>query len=447
MAGLSVRRVPLDDPFEFYRAVRSDAPRSFILESAPGPKRRAEFTFLGFEPEAVLSARGGQLYVDGAPYEGGFLQGLRDHLAPYEKPALVGHKYLGGLVGYMGYDVVPHLQPVPAPRVPHAFPEFEFGLFLDGFAFEHRSGRAYYFTHGDDRGDRWLALAKANGHAESRFDCGSFESADERAGFERSVRVAQEAIRDGDAYQIVLSRQLRAPFEGDPLVAYGCLRAFNPSPYMYHLALDQRQIAGSSPETLVSVRDGTVTTFPIAGTRPLGDSEAERARLARELLADEKERAEHVMLVDLARNDVGRVAEAGSVGVPQYMTVERYSHVQHIVSRVRGRLRAGLDGLDALAALLPAGTVSGAPKISAMRRIAELEPVARGPYAGAVGYFSFNRTMDTALTIRTAFFDKETAYVQAGAGIVADSVPANEYDEIDHKLGALRRAIAEGGTG
>jgi len=445
VAGLSVRRVSLDNPFDFYRVVRPHAPRSFILESAPGPKRRAEYTFLGFEPAAVLSAHDGRLYVDGAPREGDLFQGLREHLAPHEKPALAAYKYLGGLVGYVGYDVVPHLQPVPVPREPHAFPEFEFGLFLDGFAFEHASGRAYYFTHGPDRGDRWLELASQRESDRASFACGTFACAGDRAEFEGSVEIAQEAICDGDAYQIVLSRQLRAPFEGDPLCAYERLREFNPSPYMYHLAFDQRQIAGSSPETLVSVRDGTVITFPIAGTRPLGKTEAERARLALDLLADEKERAEHVMLVDLARNDVGRVAEVGSVGVPQYMTVERYSHVQHIVSRVQGRLKDGLDGLNALAALLPAGTVSGAPKISAMRRIAALEPVARGPYAGAVGYVSFNRTMDTALTIRTAFFDRATAYVQAGAGIVADSVPANEYDEITHKLGALRRAFADGG--
>jgi len=448
----------MNDPFAFYRALRPHYAQSFILESAPtnaslagvgneaGPGRMAEFTFLGFNPVVTVAANGDRFTVNGAG------QGGANDLFPFLRAALREHevhdapavKYLGGWVGSVGYDFIANLEPVPRPDTPHPFPDVALGLYLDGFVVDHRAGRAYYFTHHDDRCQDFLKLYDPDSDVEiAPYQCGPLRCAFERAGFERAVAQAQEAIRQGEAYQIVLSRQLEGEFSGDPLDGYRRLRALNPSPYMYFLDFGQSAIAGSSPEMLVSVQNNLLKTFPIAGTRPLGASEQETRALADELLADEKERAEHVMLVDLARNDIGRVAQVGSVLVSQYMTVERFSHVQHIVSCVQGALKKGLDGFDALASVFPAGTVSGAPKVRAMQLINQWEPVARGPYAGVVGYWSLNGNSDTAIAIRTAFFQRQKVYLQAGAGIVADSVPAKEFDETEHKLGAIRQVFGD----
>ena len=254
-------------------------------------------------------------------------------------------------------------------------------------------------------------------------------------------------VKSGDIIQVVLSQRLSVPLKADPLNVYRALRSINPSPYMYYLQCDDMQIIGSSPEILVTEDHGVVTTRPIAGTRPRGRTEEEDRALEAELLADEKERAEHIMLVDLGRNDIGRVSEFGTVSVDELMVIERYSHVMHIVSNVTGRLRAGLDAFDVFSAAFPAGTVSGAPKIRAMQIIEELEPVRRGPYAGAVGYFSFNGNLDCGITIRTVVIADNMAYVQAGAGIVADSVPENEYRETINKATALIRALELAQTG
>jgi anthranilate synthase component 1 len=264
-----------------------------------------------------------------------------------------------------------------------------------------------------------------------------------RDSFLRSVERAREYIIAGDAIQIVLSQRLSRPTEARPFEVYRALRAINPSPYMYYLHLGDAHIVGSSPEMLVRVEDGTVTTHPIAGTRPRGRDAAEDAALEAELRADEKERAEHTMLLDLGRNDIGRVAQPGSVEVDSCMEVERYSHVMHLVSHVSGRLREGLSCFDALRACFPAGTVSGAPKIRAMEIIAELELDKRGPYAGAVGYFGLRGNLDTAITIRTIVMKEGVAHVQVGAGIVYDSVPEREYEETLNKAGALLRAIEQ----
>ncbi|MBY8999024.1 MAG: anthranilate synthase component I family protein, partial [Candidatus Thorarchaeota archaeon] len=252
-------------------------------------------------------------------------------------------------------------------------------------------------------------------------------------------------ITAGDILQVVLSKRYGFTFNGDLIQFYGSLRSINPSPYMYFLKMKNRQIVGSSPEMLVRVENGIVETYPIAGTRPrLNDKDKNKA-LAKELLSDPKERSEHVMLVDLARNDIGRVSEYGSVHVPQFMEVHEYSHVQHIVSRVTGKLRLGCDSYDALRAILPAGTVSGAPKVRAMEIIEEAEPTRRGPYAGAVGYFSFNGNSDFAITIRTLIANGNKAYIQVGAGIVADSDPEKEWYETDYKAHALMKALEVSG--
>ena len=256
---------------------------------------------------------------------------------------------------------------------------------------------------------------------------------------------AKEYVVSGDIFQVVLSKRYEFRVKGDLIAFYRSLREINPSPYMYFFKAGDRQIVGSSPEMLVRVDNRVVETFPIAGTRPCVENQGENRRLAKELLADPKERAEHVMLVDLARNDVGKIAKFGSVHVPEFMKVHRYSHVQHIVSQVVGDLKENCECYDALRAVFPAGTVSGAPKVRAMEIIEELEPTRRGPYAGAVGYFSYNGNADFAITIRTLFADKDKAYIQVGAGIVADSVPEREWFETDHKAEALMKALKHSG--
>jgi anthranilate synthase component 1 len=257
------------------------------------------------------------------------------------------------------------------------------------------------------------------------------------------VQRIRDYVRAGDAFQVVLSQRLAFPLKATPFAIYRALRSLNPSPYLYYLELDGFSLIGSSPEVLVRVEDGTITVRPIAGTRPRGATAEEERALVDDLLADEKELSEHRMLVDLGRNDVGRVAEYGTVTVPDLMVVERYSHVMHIVSQVEGKLRDGLGAIDVFRACFPAGTVSGAPKVRAMEIIDELEPVRRGPYAGAVGHFNYGGlSMDTAITIRTVLAHEGTAYVQAGAGIVADSDPAKEYEETLNKARALLKAAA-----
>lgn len=262
-----------------------------------------------------------------------------------------------------------------------------------------------------------------------------------REEFEAGVEKAKEYIRAGDAFQIVISQRFTKEYNGDPFDVYRALRAINPSPYMFYLKFGDLHLAGSSPEILVRVTDGEVVVRPIAGTRPRGKNPTEDKALEADLLADPKEKAEHIMLVDLGRNDVGRVAEPGTVVVDDLMIIERYSHVMHIVSNVVGRLKKGLDAFDTLGACFPAGTVSGAPKIRAMEIIDEIENVRRGPYAGAIGYFSFDGNLDTCITIRTCVIKDNQVYVQAGAGIVADSVPATEYEETRNKAGALLKAV------
>ncbi len=473
--SLPLRREPLfeeiavPDPFALYRALRArfSSSASFLLESAPGPERLAEFTFLGFGPACVVSVQDGQLRLDGEPLDvhapaetevASPLDGLRALMGavrarlkgPWPRP----DKYVGGLVGYVAYDFVGYLEPVLCALKRSGFPELLMGLYLDGVIVDHRRGRALYFSYGPDRR---AALREALADAAQlrsddieieaeaqRFELRGLEPSLKREAFCRQVLRAKDAIRAGDVYQLVLSCQLRGEFSGDLLAVYGRLRRLNPSPYMYHLdfpGFGGVQIAGSSPEMLLAVRGDRLITYPIAGTRPLGRTPEEEARYREELLSDEKEWAEHAMLVDLARNDLGRVARFGTVRVPEYGTVERFSHVQHLVSRVEGRLRPGCDALDAFASVFPAGTVTGAPKVRAMELIAELEPSPRGPYAGAVGYLSLNGDLDSAIAIRTLFAKGSTLYLQAGAGIVADSVPEREWREVQNKLGALYAAL------
>jgi anthranilate synthase component 1 len=376
-------------------------------------------------------------------------------------------RFIGGAVGYLGYDVIRYIERLGRPPADDlALPEALL-LFTDVvLAIDNVFGRAHAITTVEVTGDpdtaelrqrydeaaqriddvvRTLAEPIALRPLELR-DAASplpFESTSTRAGFENDVERIREYIRAGDAYQVVLSQRLSAPLDADPFDLYRVLRAVNPSPYLFFLELDGVTLVGSSPEVMVRLDDGRVTVRPIAGTRPRARDEARDAALAAELLADEKERAEHLMLVDLGRNDVGRIARTGTVRVTDYMSVEKYSHVLHLVSQVEGELRDGLSAMDVFRACFPAGTVSGAPKIRAMQIIDELEPVRRGPYAGAVGYFSWGGlALDTAIAIRTLVAANGRAHIQTGAGIVADSVPAREYEETLAKARALLDVLA-----
>ena len=448
-------------------------PYGFLLESVVGGERWARYSFLGTNPAGVWRLHGSE--ATWWTRDGGWqpvdtddpLADLSRRLESY-RPAAVPElpRFWGGAVGYLGYDVVRQLERLPdAPLDDLDIPDAVF-MFTDVvLAIDNLLGRAMVIaavpvepesSEAQLRGcyDRGLSkvasvvrglrtapapppmelLPEPDGDPE-------FESTMSREEFENGVRRVRDYIFAGDAFQVVLSQRLKMSLAGSPFELYRVLRSLNPSPYLYFVELDGVTLVGSSPELLVRVEDGVVTVRPIAGTRPRGATPEEDARLAAELAADEKELAEHRMLVDLGRNDVGRVVRPGTVRVSELMAVERYSHVMHIVSRVEGDLKEGLTALDALLAGFPAGTLSGAPKVRAMEIIDELEPVRRGPYGGAVGYLAYGgKTMDTAIAIRTLLATRGQAYVQAGAGVVADSNPAAEYEETLNKARALLRA-------
>ena len=442
---LTLTELPLTDPFAAFLKLRKHFPFCFLLESAPGPSKLSEYTYLGFAPQKVFSFKNGQIHTDSvypSPVDDP-LEFLREKLSPYRCPEGGRFKYLGGLVGFISYEFVEYLERLPEKRDPE-FPTFLMGLYLDGIVFDHREERCFYFSLGPERLREVTRALAAEPPRPPEFHIRELWCDCTKREFMGAVEMAKDYIRAGDIYQVVLARRISGRYRGDLAAFYARLRKLNPSPYMYFLDFGDYQVVGSSPEMFLAVRGRKLFTCPIAGTRPITGDPKRDERLRRELLSDEKELAEHNMLVDLARNDIGRVSRFGTVRVGDYMTVERFSHVQHIVSRVEGELATGLDAFDALAALFPAGTVSGAPKVRAMEIIAELEKSPRGPYAGIVGYFSTNGYMDSAITIRTAFAHKRTLHLQAGAGIVADSVPEREWEETRNKLRALLVAMEPG---
>ncbi len=445
---------------------------SFLLESIEGGEHLGRYSFLGLDPNSTLTLREGEADLHGefGNEAVSYTDPLKlvDSLLQRERPIpLAGlPRFHGGAVGYLSYDLVRYFERLPnAARTGLDLPLGRLAWYNTVVAFDHLRRTLKIITHLPTGGD----IAAAYREAESRLEglaarlrtpeagfadgIGSLPAAprpstslDPRSNqtkeqFEEAVRRAKEYIAAGDALQIVLSQRLSVETQASGLTLYRALRAINPSPYMYYLDYGDFQIVGASPEMLLRVEERTVSVHPIAGTRPRGRTPEEDRRLATELLEDEKERAEHFMLVDLGRNDVGRVSDAGSVRVTQLLEVERYSHVMHLVSHVEGRLRQELRPIDALRAGFPAGTVSGAPKIRAMEIISELEPDSRGPYAGAVGYFGFDGTLDTAIAIRTVVLQGGVAHFQVGAGIVADSDPEREYQETMNKAGAMLRAL------
>jgi anthranilate synthase component 1 len=430
---------------------RQEADYAFLLESMTGPRKLAQFSFIGYMPKLIVTAKSDKVFIrDTSSNETLRLQAnepletLR-HILGEGSPDN-GFRFAGGAVGYISYDAVRYWEKLPNKAINDLeFPELQFGVYDDGVIFDHSSNQAFYFHGNEDRSSQIIELAG------TRDDSGELSFSNPSANitkeqYEELVVKAKEHIAAGDIFQVVLSKRHRLTIKGDLAKFYFTLRRINPSPYMYFIKMGDQQIIGSSPEMLVRVDKGSVETFPIAGTRPRVEDASKNKTLASELLADPKERAEHIMLVDLARNDVGRISEYGSVQVPEFMQVHEYSHVQHIVSRVVGRLRRSCDAYDALRAVFPAGTVSGAPKVRAMEIIEESEPTRRGPYAGAVGYFSYNGNADFAITIRTLVAKGDRCFIQVGGGIVADSVPEREWFETEHKARALLKAleVAEG---
>ncbi len=450
-----------------------EPPFGFLLESVVGGEQWARYSFLGTRPSGAWRLYRGAVswWTPGSGWSAvdvdDPLDDLNDRLrarVPADVPGLP--RFWGGAVGYFSYDVVREIEHLPnAPEDDLDLPDGLF-LFTDVvLAIDNLRGRAMAIAAVPVDGDLsehelWARYEEASTKTGEVIDRLAsrvapaplvladepeadppFESSSTREDFETGVERIREYIRAGDAFQVVLSQRLGISLEATPFDLYRGLRSLNPSPYLYFLEMDGVSLVGSSPEVLVRVEDSMVTVRPLAGTRPRGSTQEEERALAEDLLQDEKELAEHRMLVDLGRNDVGRVAEYGSVRVPDLMVVEKYSHVMHIVSQVEGRLREGLGAIDVFRACFPAGTLSGAPKVRAMEIIDELEPVRRGPYGGAVGHFNYGgMSMDTAITIRTLVATGGNAYVQVGAGIVADSDPALEYEETLNKARALLKA-------
>jgi anthranilate synthase component 1 len=428
----------------FARIVGDDA--GFLLESVENGERWSRFSFIGRNPLATLTARGttvaleGELHSD-VPLDQGILGALESMLEHYRSPALADLPPLhGGLMGYLGYDVVREVEHLPdVPRDDQGLPDAVLSV----------PAQLDLLYDGALRRLEALAADGARPIAEPFLEPPSPEdplpevsSSMSREQYCGAVEAAKEYIRAGDIFQVVLAQRMEFELGADPFDLYRVLRQVNPSPYMYFHRHPEVTLVGSSPEPMVQLLDQRVISRPIAGTRRRGATDEEDRRLGAELVEHPKERAEHVMLVDLARNDIGRVVEFGSVTVDELMSLERYSHVMHLTSQVSGRLRADRSPIDVLRATLPAGTVSGAPKVRAMQIIDELEPVKRGPYAGVVGYLDFSGNIDTAIAIRTMVVNGTTASVQAGAGIVADSVPEHEYDECHNKARALLSAVA-----
>lgn len=448
---LKFRRFPFtQSPLEVFSKIYPHYEHAYILESVEGPRKLARYSFIGFNPKLVLKVKNGEVVASGVNCESVRGKASDPLLAVKEivenQPVSYrGLRFVGGAVGYVSYDAVRYWERLPENSLDDLhFPDVEVGVFDDGIVFDRKEKRAFYYYLNEDR----IAELKQLTRETCDFEALSYTQPKVNTTkeiFEKAVMKVKEYIVSGDVLQAVLSKRYDFRIKGDLINFYRALRKINPSPYMYFLKMGDRRIVGSSPEMLVRVDNGVVETFPIAGTRPHVKEPRENRALAKELLADPKERAEHVMLVDLARSDVGKVSEFGSVQVPEFMEIHRYSHVQHIVSRVVGKLRADHDCYDALRAVFPAGTVSGAPKIRAMEIIEELEPARRGPYAGAVGYFSHNGNADFAITIRTLVADGNRAFIQVGAGIVADSVPEREWFETEYKAGALMKALETSG--
>ncbi|MGD1835209.1 MAG: anthranilate synthase component I family protein [Nitrososphaeraceae archaeon] len=438
--------------YEIFSRINDNFDNFFLLESLSGPQEMSEMSVIGFDPKFIIKCDYNNFYI---------LDNKNKILKKYKvsepinqlknilpKIENYNYRYLGGAVGYISYEAISFWEKLPSIKKQILnFPLMEFGIFTDGLLYDHIENQAYYFYLGDnsrlkeledllDSSDKDLKSTNNKDNTNKNY-CSIPKRNITMKQFMNNVKKAQKYIYDGDIFQVVLSKNLKFNIKGNLFYLYSLLREINPSPYMYLFKMGDRSIIGSSPEMLLRVSNNVIETFPIAGTRPIVKNEKINKKMEKDLLNDEKELAEHTMLVDLARNDVGKVSKPGTVRVNDLMKIKRFSHVQHIVSHVTGILDKKYDSFDSLKAVFPAGTVSGAPKIRAMEIINELEDERREAYAGALGYFSFNGSCDFAITIRSIFINKNKGFVQTGAGIVMDSVPKNEWLETERKADAM----------
>jgi anthranilate synthase component 1 len=449
-------------PTDVYKTIKNTDKSSFLLESAELGKKIARYSFLGASPQKMISIKNGVLTVNGEeiPTKNP-LRDLANLISRFKVSGGKLPKFFGGLLGYFSYDMVRYFEDIGTQSIDELSEnDAQFMLVKDLIAFDHWRDEILVISNliieeaSDIEKLYSESLAQINNmesmlgnvesqkiHLHEKSRKLNLKSNFSKEDYEKVVSIAKEHIFAGDIFQVVLSQRFEVEGKFDTFQVYQALKQINPSPYMYLLDFGETKIVGSSPEILVKVDNKTVTLRPIAGTRPRGENIVEDEILAREMINDEKERAEHVMLVDLGRNDVGRVSKFGSVEVTEFFGIEKYSHVQHIISNVQGELEDNLNSFDALEASFPAGTVTGAPKVRAMQIIEELEPTRRGVYAGSVGYFCFDQNMDFAITIRTIVLEDEHAFVQAGAGIVADSVPEKEYQETLNKGKGMLKAL------
>jgi len=460
----------LHTPVSIYLTLRSNLSPSFLLESVEPDEIIGRYSFVGTDPLLLIKAKGDVIEIESGKKKeqrhGKVIDVLEEYSRQYRNVAIREQQgFAGGFLGYYGYDRVQEIEKVPLhPPTKEDVPDAMFGLFHIVVKFDHlhqlmtvtynciidkQQPLNEQYHEGKRRLESIFIQLGKSPSTENTFHCDSSSVVhdSDREAFCSSVRRAKEYIHDGDIFQVVLSRRVQLPFSGDPFPVYRALRIINPSPYLFYLDFKSVKLIGSSPEVLVRVQGDVASVMPIAGTRKRGKTPEDDTRLGEELLSDQKELAEHVMLVDLGRNDIGRVSEFGSVQVSVFKRLKRFSHVMHIVSEVQGKLRENASSLDALKACFPAGTVSGAPKVRAMEIIHELEPVRRGIYAGAVGYLGFDGALDTCIAIRTIVAANGMLTIQAGAGIVADSVPELEYKETVNKAQALLDALNAASNG
>ena len=427
--------------FEVYNKISRNYTHSFLFESLTGPEELSETSIMGFDPEFIVKGYYDKVTIqkrDGSIETIATSDPLNTIKEMVLKTSDQTYRYLGGAVGNINYDAIRLWEKIPKNHLTEE-PVMEFGIYTDGILFDNKQKKSLYFYYEDNRIDE----IKSSEASFGEFTISEITSNIDESEFADIVDKAKKYIYDGDIFQVVLSRKFSFEADGDYLKVYQKLRSLNPSPYLYHMKMDQKTIIGSSPEMLLRVTNDQIETFPIAGTRKITENEEKNEEMKQELINDEKELAEHTMLVDLGRNDIGRVCDYGTVHVKELMEVKKFSHVQHMVTHVIGKLSTKFDMYDAFKAVFPAGTVSGAPKVRAMEIIDELEPESRGAYAGAVGYFSFNGCCDFAIAIRSIFANGKSGFVQAGAGIVFDSIAKNELDETEHKANAMITALKE----